>query len=134
MTPSPPAARNTACRPSINPSSIFTPSSSSPSTKRSFVLRTPTNSSCASRESAPPPTPPAKKWKNRWRTSNASPESSLFAPSYLFSCSGRPLGLELQFFSFSCHHPGDKRILASFLVFSKQMQDIEELETINDPR
>src|SRR5215472_1144066 len=73
MTPSPPAPASTACRPLINRSSSFTPSSSSPLMKLWHAPRTPTNSSCASRAFVPLPTPPARKWSARWPTSSASP-------------------------------------------------------------
>src|SRR6266849_5234439 len=76
MTPSPPAPASTACRRSTNRSSISTPSSSSPSTKPSPAPPTPTNSSCAFRVFAPPPTPPARKWSAKWPTSSASPVNS----------------------------------------------------------
>src|SRR5205807_9945441 len=40
------------------------------------ALPTPTNSGCASRAFAPPPTPPARKWSAKWPTSSASPASN----------------------------------------------------------
>src|SRR5215467_1383843 len=73
MTPSPPAPASTACRPLINRSSSFTPSSSSPLMKLWRAPRTPTNSSCDLRAFVPLPTPPARKWSARWPTSSASP-------------------------------------------------------------
>src|SRR2546428_5321253 len=74
--PSPPAPASTACRLSINRSSTSTRSSSSRSMKLCFAPRTPTNSSCASRVFALPPTPPARKWPRKWPTSSASPGNS----------------------------------------------------------
>jgi twitching motility protein PilT len=58
-------------------SSTSTPSNSSPSKKRSSAPRTQTSSNCASKVSAPPPTPPARKWSAKWPTSIASPANSL---------------------------------------------------------
>src|SRR6516165_6222108 len=74
--PSPPVLRSTACRPSTSRSSIFIAKNSSPSTKPSFAPPTPTNSSCAFRVFALPPTLRARKWPRKWLTSSASPASS----------------------------------------------------------
>src|ERR1700687_18150 len=95
MTPSPPAPASTACRLSISRSLTSTRSSSSRSTKPWPAPRTPTNSSCAFRVFAPPPTPPAKRWPRKWPTSSASPgNKNNLARGLLFLCAAISVPVE----------------------------------------
>src|SRR6266436_6811761 len=94
--------------------------------------RTPTNSSCAFKVFAPPPTPLARRWSAKWPTSSASPASNLECGSRgAFDLRLRALGVKPFPYSACAPSVFFTSLLGyfySYLVFAKPQQVETEAE------